>query len=67
MKRKELEIVISPDGELTVKVEGVAGEGCLEETAFLEEALGEVIEREKTPEFYQTPVGQYVETKKWGE
>ena len=67
MKRKELEIVISPDGELTVKVEGMAGEGCLAETAFLEEALGEVVEREKTPEFYQSPASQHVETKKWGD
>ena len=33
----------------------MAGEGCLAETAFLEEALGEVVEREKTPEFLPIP------------
>ncbi len=51
--RHELKIEISPDGEITLKVEGVSGEACLELTKDLEEALGLVTDRQKTSAFYQ--------------
>jgi hypothetical protein len=58
MDKKELEITISPDGEVTVRVRCVKGQSCVDETKFLEAALGgEVESRELTPEYYEQPVG----------
>jgi hypothetical protein len=55
-QRKELHIEISPTGEVQVQVKCVAGQSCVEETRFLEEALGNQIEsREVTSEYYQQP------------
>jgi hypothetical protein len=56
-QRKELEITISPDGEVSVQVKCIKGQSCVEETKFLEEALGDTIEsRELTSEYYEQPV-----------
>ena len=41
----ELEVVVSPDGTVTVEVKGAAGPGCLDISRALEEALGEVESR----------------------
>jgi Protein of unknown function (DUF2997) len=58
-QRKELEITISPDGEVQVLVKCIKGQSCTEETKFLEDALGNTIEsRELTSEYYEQPVGQ---------
>ncbi len=57
MGRQEIEIEITPAGEVTLKVKGVAGGQCLELTKALEEELGLVVAREKTSEFYQAEVG----------
>ena len=65
-QRKELEITIGPDGEVQVLVKCIPGQTCVEETRFLEEALGNTIEsRELTPEYYQQPVTG-VQTNKTG-
>ena len=62
--RQEIEITIAKDGTVSFQIKGVAGPKCLEETKFLEDALGgEVLEREKTPEFYQE--GSGVGTSQW--
>ena len=53
MKREELDIVIAEDGTVTIQVNGVKGKRCLDATAFLEEALGDVEERDFTSEYYQ--------------
>lgn len=61
MHKQEIEITISPSGEVSFQVKGVKGTSCVAETQFLEQALGgEVIEREHTPEYYQQPEGNYV-------
>ena len=58
-QRKELEITISPDGEVQVTVKCIKGQSCVDETKFLEDALGNTIEsRELTSEYYEQPVGQ---------
>lgn len=55
-ERKELEITIGPDGEVTVRVNCVKGASCVDETKFLEQALGGEIEsRELTSEYYEQP------------
>ena len=53
MKREELDIVIAEDGTVTIQVNGVKGKRCLDATAFLEEALGDVEEQDFTSEYYQ--------------
>lgn len=61
MRKQDIEITISPSGEVSFQVKGVKGASCLDETKFLEDALGGgVIEREHTPEYYQQPEGGYV-------
>lgn len=61
MHKQEIEITISPSGEVSFQVKGVKGASCVAETKFLEDALGgEVIEREHTPEYYQQPEDNYV-------
>jgi hypothetical protein len=67
MQKKELEITIAPDGSVSVQVKCVAGQSCVDETKFLEEALGGKIEsRELTAEYYEQPVGTSTTTKTSG-
>ena len=40
MRKQDIEIVINPKGEVTFVVKGVKGASCLDETKFLEAALG---------------------------
>lgn len=62
-QRKQLEIEISPTGEVKVLVKCVPGASCVEETKFLEEALGgEIKARELTSEYYQEQGGGTVRT-----
>jgi hypothetical protein len=66
-EKKELEITIGPDGEVKVLVKCIKGASCVEETKFLEEALGNTIEsRELTDEYYEQGVGVSNTTKTSG-
>jgi len=57
-RKQDIEIVINPKGEVTFQVKGVKGGSCLDETKFLEQALGgEVIDQQKTSEFYEQSEG----------
>lgn len=57
-QRRELEIEITPTGEVKVQVKCVPGAACLEETKFLENALGSTIkDRELTSDYYKPSVG----------
>jgi hypothetical protein len=55
MEMKELEITIDRDGRVQVAVRGVQGEGCLDLTKNIEQAVGAVEERVHTAEFYEQP------------
>lgn len=58
MRKQDIEIVIGKDGKVSFTIKGVKGAACLDETKFLEEALGgDVLEREKTSEFYEQSEG----------
>lgn len=62
--KKEIQIVINGKGEVTYEMKGVKGGSCLEETRFLQTALGgdsAIVEQEKTSEFYEQSEG-YVST-----
>lgn len=58
-EKTELEITVGADGSVTITTRGLRGEPCIEETKTLEAALGKVIRREKTSEYY----GQAASTK----
>ena len=53
-----IEVIISPTGDVQMKVSGVPGADCLKLTAGLEKDLGETVKREKTREFHQQPQEQ---------
>ncbi len=56
-QRRELEITISPTGEVQVQVKCVPGQACIEETKSLEDALGNTIkDRQLTSDYYQPTV-----------
>lgn len=58
MRKQDLEITISPTGEVAFVVKGMAGKGCLAETKFLEAALGDAVtSREMTSEYYGATAG----------
>jgi len=62
MRKQDIEIVITPKGEVTFQVKGIKGGSCIDETKFLEAALGgDVVEQQKTGEFYEQSEG-YVST-----
>ena len=49
---KTIEIIVTPEGSLVIEAVGFQGTGCQEATRFLEEALGNMQQREKKPEFH---------------
>ena len=57
MNRRDTEILIDRDGNVTVRVFGAKGKQCLEATQWLEEGLGDVAEREMTSEYYDESSG----------
>ena len=64
MRKQDIEIVITPTGEVTFQVKGVKGGSCMDETKFLEAALGgdaAVLDQQKTSEYYEQSEG-YVST-----
>ena len=64
MRKQDIEIVINEKGEVTFQVKGVKGGSCLDETKFLEQALGgdaAIVDQQKTGEYYEQSEG-YVST-----
>lgn len=62
--KKEIEIVINAKGEVTFQVKGMKGGSCMDETKFLEQALGgdaAIVDQQKTGEYYEQSEG-YVST-----
>lgn len=51
---KQICVVVERDGKVSLKVEGFRGAQCLSVTAFLEKDMGEVCERRRTGDFYQS-------------
>ena len=49
-----VEIIVSPQGEITIDAVNFKGADCEKATAYLEEALGVVKDRVKKPEYHQT-------------
>lgn len=53
---KTIEVVVRPDGQLSVETKGFAGAACEEASRFLEAALGTLLSDQRTAEFYSTAV-----------
>lgn len=53
-----IEVIVSPQGEVTLQTKGYAGGDCLQASQFLEQALGIVTKDQKTAEFHQTETTQ---------
>ena len=50
---EKIRVVIEKDGKLIFKVNGKGGPQCLTATQDLEEEMGQILSRQRTPEFYQ--------------
>jgi len=64
MRKQDIEIVINAKGEVTYQVKGVKGSACMDETKFLDQALGgdaAIVDQQKTGEYYEQSEG-YVST-----
>lgn len=59
MKKDELEISITKDGEVSLNVIGAKGKKCLDLSKDIEEALGIVTSRETKPQFYEQDSESY--------
>jgi hypothetical protein len=55
-RQEELEIEISPTGELKVEVKGAGGKRCLEYVELFRSWLGPVEEQRLTPEYYEAEI-----------
>lgn len=56
-EKVELEVRIGPDGRIAIETHGLRGQACVSETKDLLPALGKVVKREKTREYYLQPAG----------
>jgi hypothetical protein len=50
--KRTIEILVSPNGDISINAIGFQGADCEKATKALEEALGVVSRREKKPEYY---------------
>ena len=55
---KQIEIIVSPQGNTIVTTKGFAGSDCQQASKFLEQALGRQTSERLTPEFYATSTQQ---------
>ena len=52
--KKVIRVIVGPKGETRVETKGFSGGECREASRFLEQALGQPVGEQLTPEFYQT-------------
>lgn len=50
---KTIDILINPAGRITINANGFEGADCEKATAFLEQALGELEQRQRKPEYHR--------------
>jgi hypothetical protein len=51
--KKIIRVIVSPRGEAKVETKGFSGGECREASGFIEQALGQRVDEQLTPEFYQ--------------
>ena len=55
---RTIEIIVTPEGNTSVRTLGFAGSTCRDASRFLEDALGRRVAEDLTAEFYQTDQAQ---------
>ena len=55
-EREQIQVTISPDGEVSIEAIGFTGNTCTSATKPFEEGLGIVKQQRTKPEFHQTQV-----------
>jgi len=55
---KTIEIIVTRDGNTTVRAAGFRGSSCREASRFIEQAIGKTQSERMTTEFYQTEAVQ---------
>lgn len=53
--KSELDVEISPAGEVKIHIRGIKGQRCLELMKKIEKELGSVSEQKPTSEYYEQP------------
>ncbi|MBN1430083.1 MAG: DUF2997 domain-containing protein [Anaerolineae bacterium] len=56
-KKQEIEFVIKPDGTVEERVTGVAGPACEKITEDIERALGDIVSRDHSTDYYDQSQG----------
>ena len=51
---KIIEVIVLPDGQTRVETKGFSGSECRAASQFVEQALGQKLQEQLTPEFYAT-------------
>ena len=60
--KKIIRIIVSPKGETKIETKGFSGPECRDASRFLEQALGQPVGEQLTPEFYQAQTtGQQIQ------
>jgi len=52
---QSIEVLVRPDGQLTIQTKGIPGNHCRQASLFLEQALGQITAETLTAEFYLSP------------
>ena len=52
IKKKEIEVIVDPQGGVSIEAVCFKGSDCEKATEFLEKALGKTINRKRKAEFY---------------
>jgi hypothetical protein len=52
---KEIEVVVNPDGSVSIEALGFEGKACEDATRELEKLLGDELESKRKAEYYRTP------------
>ena len=55
---KTIEVVVSPQGEVSVQTKGFTGSSCRDASQFIEQALGQRTAEQLTAEFHQAQTQQ---------
>lgn len=53
MPQREFEIIIAPNGDVKLHIQGYSGKRCLEAVKLFEQLVGKVKSQQPTSEFYQ--------------
>ena len=53
---KQINLLVSPAGEVRLETHGFAGPACQEASRFLQQALGQSLSEQLTSEYHQQPI-----------